>query len=293
MRFTLLLLALISTGVGATGKDHHNKNKHHHKHHHKDHKHDNKLDAVALNSPVKSGELRIQLDPPKKFKIESVLYFLADSTGKPLLKPNTWKTATLVSSGNKPVAQIPVNLNSPGRFKAHLKAVSKKHGNRVTKVSFEVIKENIVVVDPSEEGRKNLAGIDRDLNGVRDDVQVFINTKFPLDKYPSINQGLMQLSKSDQQELLSYPDRDKVHAAAEEGSKALECLTWIVGVDRVMSLIRVHESIFLNTEDRITTHLRNQKLLHGYSLPDEIVETKLDELGKFCSFVPQKEIFGQ
>jgi head-tail adaptor len=63
------------------------------------------------------------------------------------------------------------------------------------------------VPDPGEEGKKTLLGIDSDKDGVRDDVQIWINQQYS--KSSNINNALRQQAKYDQLKIKHHNDKEE------------------------------------------------------------------------------------
>lgn len=145
------------------------------------------------------------------------------------------------------------------------------------------------VPDPGEEGKKTVAGIDSDNDGVRDDIQIWINSSYPLHTYPSINQGLKQFSRSAQVALANYQDKQKSIQGNLDAKEAISCLAWIADIDLTTFLVREHQARFINTIGRIEADAIKSGHFHGQSRPDSIVNTPLDQRNKLCKFEAKKE----
>ncbi|TJZ70052.1 carbohydrate-binding protein [Chitiniphilus eburneus] len=77
--------------------------------------------------------------------------------------------------------------------------------------------------DPGAAGRKTLAGIDADQDGVRDDVQRFLAQE--VGQHPARFKYAMEMARITQLEILSASgnDREKVRALTNQWSLALDC----------------------------------------------------------------------
>ena len=250
----------------------------------------NNLIAVAVNSPVQGTQVKIELDPPKNYTIKEVEYVLHDEDGKPIVSPEKWNTISLSSSTPKPTVIITVD-QSPGDYKLHLRTIPKdgKSGKKNVMVPFTLAKV-VEVPDPGEEGKKTVAGIDSDNNGIRDDVQIWINSSYPISSYSSVNQALKQHSKGYQFALENYNDKQKVIEGIHNLSEATACLVWITDVNTASALVREHTSMMLNTVARMEADIIMSGHYHGQSRPDSITDLPLSQRNKLCKFEAKKEI---
>lgn len=248
----------------------------------------NNLTAVAVNSPVQGTQVKIELDPPKNYVIKEVEYVLHDETGKPISSPEKWNTASLSSSAPKPIVTITVN-QPPGDYKLHLRTVPKdgKPGNRNVMVPFTLAEG---VSDPGEEGKITLEGIDSDKDGIRDDIQIWINKNYPLDQRPNVHQALNQLAKSYQNVLLHTDEREKAMSYKIKNLEGITCLTWITGEPGVSRLLfKGLEAQVLNTSMRIKANLKVNSYMNGTTRPEQIKKTPINQRNKFCNFEASKE----
>jgi hypothetical protein len=247
----------------------------------------NNLKAEAVNSPVKGKELRVELTPPKNYFITGIEYVIYSEQGKPLSTPVTWKKGEVTNTGTKPVAIIKVAL-TPGKYKAHLKTNPEKgkNGVRSVKVSFE-ISEAKEVPHPGEDGKKTLLGIDTDNDGVRDDVQIWIDQKYPPSLKPNTNLAVRQLARYSQLELQFHADKEKVIPVHLKTLETLHCLMWVN--DKGISISKEIEGQMLNTRERIKAFIKVDSYFDGSNTPANIMNTKWDEMDKFCEFAAIKE----
>ncbi len=78
--------------------------------------------------------------------------------------------------------------------------------------------------DPGEEGKKTLAGIDSDKDGIRDDVQIAIYERYPSN--PEIRKILFDNAKNMQDKVIAGAegDRNKILKIKDRSRKAIACL---------------------------------------------------------------------
>ena len=117
---------------------------------------------------------------------------------------------------------------------------------------------NQVAVDPGEAGKKTIEGIDRDSDGVRDDLQVWIQTEF-----------------SDSREVqLAVREMAKVHPMSCELPLRTKCLEGLVGFDRALEIELQLMEKYVNTPER-------QKHFEAQSVQ---CETSLELQAAKCNF---------
>lgn len=239
----------------------------------------NNLDGVPVNSPVSGNELKIELTPPKNHSVKGVEYVLHSESGKPVSTPATWQKGKVEASNNKTIAVIPITL-SPGNYKVHIRTTSanKKGGHTSVMVPFEVteLKE---VPDPGEEGKKTLAGIDTDQDGVRDDVQIWINNKYPLNS--DLNKAMRQKAKYDGLLMQHHGEKEKALEYRVKSLEAFLCQTFFLqDTTKHLDLKREYQAELLNTAERIRAFLTVDSYRHGSSMP----RIPREERRKFCEF---------
>lgn len=114
----------------------------------------------------------------------------------------------------------------------------------------------------SAEDIKTLAGIDSDNDGVRDDIEILINTKY---HQPNHRNGLKQFVRYRQRAMLLANDREKSKA---ETIKALESLSCLIELGHVTAFDDAAEiqAEFYNTNIRMDAYRKTQQNLHGVKL---------------------------
>lgn len=135
--------------------------------------------------------------------------------------------------------------------------------------------------DPGEEGKKTLAGIDSDDDGVRDDVQRYIALTYPDSE--KTRAGLTQYAKSVQGALLDADDKELSMKHEEKISKADDCIEFMLGTDEYDQYIS-NEALpmILNTKERTMAYFKYDEQLGGevFSLTPE------DQLRFSCDIDP-------
>lgn len=116
---------------------------------------------------------------------------------------------------------------------------------------------------PGEAGKKTLLGIDSDNDGVRDDVEIWINDK--LSNQPSKDLRLARLelkeaARSQQTQTRLSNNKTKVMEAGTRASSAFACLRSLVGSDTTTEIINEIEALHMDTAER--TNEYNQANAH-------------------------------
>ncbi|MCM2350732.1 MAG: hypothetical protein NDI69_11985 [Bacteriovoracaceae bacterium] len=157
----------------------------------------------------------------------------------------------------------------------------------LTVVAKEKVTISRVVVDPGEAGMKTLEGIDVDQDGVRDDIQVWIDSEYPIETRPSTNRALKQYSKYMQLAIVNYLDVETSRNFKIKNLESFSCLSWVV--KNVTPIYKNHDSKFLNTKERIRAELKAESYFNGLSRPQSIKSIPLDQRNVFCEFEASKE----
>lgn len=124
---------------------------------------------------------------------------------------------------------------------------------------------NPEVADPGEEGNETILGTDSDSDGVRDDVQRWIN--FESRGNESIKLILRKLAINWQKNIRDVDDRAKSQELIVERSKIKVCLEGTVNDDdRSKHLLKFMEYIHFYTKDRFFVREKNQENFGGVSV---------------------------
>ena len=104
--------------------------------------------------------------------------------------------------------------------------------------------------DPGEAGKATLAGIDSDGDGIRDDVQRYVELTYSGDENVNIRKALRQDAEGFQLELLASSNKEEsvrlLHARERDGN----CLAGVMGVDASSDAESALQAQILNTEMR-------------------------------------------
>ena len=228
------------------------------------------VEVRVVNSPVSGNEAIFEIETPLVNEISKITYQLkakketrprnADFVIKDANKIELKVSTIYLKEGEY---QIKFNLyKKKGKKEEQLFGKDQKHW-----LSF-VVKKEIVVVDPGEEGKKTLLGIDVDNNGVRDDVQIWINKNFDDDLF--FNESLMSLARAYQYEFMNVDNIELSKAMTHKKMDAYKCALFRgkqSGLTKVSQILAELKKQFLNTKDRIQTSMKVSNNFHG-----EIVE---------------------
>jgi hypothetical protein len=242
--------------------------------------------VTPINSPVKGSTAKFRINLPQGFKVESIKVKIISVKDLKMDQGQTM-TAELVENSE---LHIPVSSLPPGFYRLHIslkdKSTKKDHAFKTHFHDFVrfVIDDSLQVPIPDKKkNNSTLGGIDSDNDGIRDDIQRYINENFS--NRPSTRLALRQLAMSQQNKLLNITDRESALYHAGVLAEALTCLAWIDSKN--IKLSRDLEALYKNTEMRIKASLRHDQLFHGGGLPESIHafdRTGSSDSSVFCSF---------
>lgn len=244
------------------------------------------IEVTSINSPVKGEVAKFLIKVPSGFEIDSARYRIKNSTHI-IDKSNKHDPIVLTKQGLDYIAQIEVNKLPPGQYQFFLKVKDKKtkreHDckNKTLKdyINF-VIDESMEVAIPNEkENNKTLEGIDQDDDGIRDDIQRWING---LSETYEVKQALKQAARGLQ---LSIVNSDKGKEVALQSLDYFEAgLLCFWGYKGFLGSNQIDDSMkknYLNTLERTKSYLQTNHYAHGRttSMPNSKNEYLL-----FCQF---------
>lgn len=235
-----------------------------------------KLVATPINSPVKETYLKVRLQG-------------FDSISEVLFKPKSGGSEVsglVVKEGNTFIGKFKGSYLKPGRYEYRVKirtASGKSQQDEAASVAFInfEIDSSLGVADPGEEGKKTLGGIDSDSDGVRDDIQRWINEEY-LGK-ESTKKALKQMVVSMNKSLESSNDKSLSNQHSHDIGYAIGCLAWIDrnNFNEIESRIRKN---FYNTSLRIKTKMEVDSNFHGQGVGPREKELKTANWNSLCEF---------
>lgn len=257
-----------------------------------------RIEVSPLNSPVKSDNAIFKLNIPEGMTADRASYRVEIVQSSPNLKSNipSGQTEIQLKSGPKGMtASIPVGEIAPGKFVAHFKVKpSKEWWTRVKEflkitdtksdsgelhgqASFE-IDASLEVPDPGKAGKLTLEGIDSDQDGVRDDVQRWINTAFS--ESEKTRSALKQYAKHKQSEFINVANRERSITISRRLLDTANCLQYVFQGLGYYEILKKLIAKMANTEARMKADNKADANFHGqvYRLPER------EEFKSFCDF---------
>lgn len=123
--------------------------------------------------------------------------------------------------------------------------------------------------DPGENGLKTILGIDSNVNGIRDDVEVWINNKTTNtqnnDLY-NVRMSLRQIAKSLQSAIKSKDIKNEAQRYMLDSISGKRCLEEITNDKKILELADDLNIEIFNTEPRFFAYARAHGTLNGLSL---------------------------
>lgn len=250
---------------------------------------------IPLNAPVKESFAKFLLKTPASFDIQQISYRIHNSTDL-IEKNKNYSIAKLVVGPKGKELHIPMSNYNNGFYKLYVKVKTKKNGdkehhyssayNNHVKISYD--KPLGVVHVPNQKiNDSTLLGIDSDNDGVRDDVQIWMNETYNPTAYPSTNNALKQISRHYQLALANYLNQEVAVQYYLKALEGLECIMWVKHSG--YQSYKEFKSKYLNTPERIKAFRKVDSYRDGASRPDNISQTNTTERHLFCEFVSTKE----
>ncbi len=163
-----------------------------------------------------------------------------------------------------------VNTNKVGKYILTYK-VTDESGNQVEKtreVRVVAASEKVIKLppDPGEAGKKTLAGIDSNNNGIRDDVEIAIYNRYP--DYYEMRKTLEQSARSTQASILAGASGSVVEleAAGKQSSRSADCFVGFISTSLNMDytpLAIFIENTVVNTEERAKAYIKDSAYWSG------------------------------
>ncbi|MFP5492487.1 MAG: hypothetical protein ACLGG0_13365 [Bacteriovoracia bacterium] len=253
-----------------------------------------KMKVIPLNSPVSEAAIIFKLEPPKGLAFVDVNARIKNQIKPPFRE--RIKDYPVEKSGDQILLKLPTRDYPVDKYEI---LVYTKNDNRKIwefwkktpplafgKAHFEVKTQQIIVdgdpqpPHPGEAGKETLLGIDSDNDGVRDDIEIWINERFA--EQPSLLKGLKQNARalSDRMKNASNPPASIL--TTHKILRASACLKWIAGLDKGIEIRKELEFEFLNTKERIQAHMQAMKNFHGESGPEDMRMVNASERKIFC-----------
>lgn len=238
------------------------------------------FEVIPLNSPVKGNIARFLLKTPQNYVIEEVR-FKIKNTLDVFAKEKNYSILKLVNGTQGKELHLDVSKYSDGFYRLFLrvKNKTKKNGKwdygendykSVHKdfISFVIERPNQVPMPDPAENNSTLRGIDSDNDGVRDDVQIWIESRAQSE---DIKLAVKQYARSLRNRYLVIGDKEKTIALNHEALRSQQCLgdklmaTGMTGGDVIKNLAEV-VAFHKNTKERIKASFLIDEYFHGQSM---------------------------
>jgi hypothetical protein len=202
-----------------------------------------KLEAQVINSPVKETYLKVKIDGIDSL---SSVYFKPKNGGQEV-------TGQVDQENGQNIAKFKTSELKPGQYEYRIKVRSQAGNSNESKdasVEFIVfsIDPSLEVSDPGEEGRKTLLGIDSDNDGLRDDIQRYLNEKYA--DSPNIRLALEQYAKTYKDVFSTLENKKANIEATNKTLDAIDCLFGIINSDQVSITRKEVKRRITNTQER-------------------------------------------
>jgi len=244
------------------------------------------VEMTAINSPVKESTLKISIQAPEGFQPSSAKYLIKDAISL-VDKSKKDTPLEITQSGSAFTASINVNHLSPGQYRLYLKIKDKKSGSekeiKNTKRSVVkdylnfVIDSSLEVKDPGAEGKKTLLGIDSDNDGIRDDLQRFINTR----TQGEVQLAYKQYARTIQLRMMNHESKELSNFYNHRMSNSIVCIQALGDEGYLLTEL---QSQLANTEQRVKARLNNMRHFHGEGTSEEVANTPIEQKSIFCEF---------
>ncbi len=186
-----------------------------------------------------------------------------------------------LSNGESIFSTVPVinyTVTSPGDLSISVVTTDNDHGQSSATASFTGIDASNLPPDPGEQGKRTLAGVDSNDNGVRDDVERFIAS---ISEPTPILESLNEFARITQRKITEYENREQTIQNTFDEISYDYCLRSQLSDEKVAEYKR---AIFIeqhNTKERILAWARGQRHFAGQVVFSETDESRFSE---FCNY---------
>lgn len=235
------------------------------------------FEVISLNSPIKGKIARFALKLPNDFEVDQVKYKVQNASH--LLDQKEYVEAKLV---NGKELYIRLEDPTPGFYRLYLKVRNKNNNEEyqyqtayLDYFRFMVAEKPFDVPMPDRAKNKaTIAGVDTDRNGIRDDIQIWINEEFK--DRPTVKLAMEQLARDRTLQLLTTSNIEESRRVTTKALDSGICLYSVVGIDRKEKLFQELEERLVNTKDRIHASIQASANFSGsgYELAGDKEEKK-------------------
>lgn len=246
------------------------------------------FDVEPLNSPVKTSIAKFLLKLPPDFSIDEVTYKVRNAS-RIFETVSDYRKINLVDGPLGKELQINVSKLAPGFYQLFVKIKDRSHKEHQYKNKYKdhamfTVDESLEVPMPNEKiNDKTIAGIDSDGDGIRDDIQRWINEEFSTQ--PKTKMAMKQVAMGIQAQLLNTSNSEQSIITTNKFLNDLSCLSYTVGLDQKIRLSKDLISKTLNTKDR---HYAKIKASANFSGQSWVLPKTPEEEKSLCSFNPDQ-----
>gem|GEM_PF-990322 len=230
------------------------------------------FDVIPLNSPVKESVARFLIKTPDRFAIDEVAYQVKNS-GRIFERPRAYQKITLINGAEGKELRINVSKLPPGFYQILVKIKDRSRKEHHFKTKYKdhamfVIDSSLQVPMPDPiKNNATLLGIDSDNDGIRDDVQRWINENLSNETL-ELKLAFKQYAIFVQKRIENSANKVNSIIASHEQVKSTNCAIR-VGQSLNISLKTIQENtekidfMYLNTEQRIKASINASANFHG------------------------------
>jgi hypothetical protein len=243
------------------------------------------FDVIPLNSPVKESTAKFLIKVPQNFDIDEISYTVRN-VRQIFEKVKPYQKIELAKGTEGKELRINISKLPPGFYQLYVKVKDRKFKEHFYKNKYK--DHAMFVIDsllqvPMPDPKKNdatVAGIDSDNDGIRDDIQRWINEAYS--SRPNVKMAMRQIATGRQLDLLAVDNKEQSIIAGKKMLDSNHCLYSIVGLDDGAKLIKELDTKLLNTKDRLYAETKANSNFSGqsYQLPE------IEEEKSLCSFNP-------
>lgn len=242
------------------------------------------FDVIPLNSPVKVSTAKFLLQVPNGFDIDEVRFRVRNAS-RLFEKDQPHQKINLIDGPQGKELHISVSKLPPGFYQLFIKVRDRKNKEHEFKTKFKdhamfVVDSSLQVPMPNSKlNDKTIAGVDSDGDGIRDDIQRWINEEFSAQ--PKTKMAVKQFAMGMQLDLISATDKEQSLIAGRKMLSDLDCLIYTSGIDQAIKIERDLKSIFLNTKERHYAEIKSNANFSGQNSSLPVAE---EDQKATCSF---------
>jgi hypothetical protein len=230
------------------------------------------FDIIPLNSPVKESTAKFLLKVPNGFDIDEVKYKVKNAFHS-FAKDKPHQKINLINGPQGTELHVSVSKLPPGFYQLYVKVKDRKNKEHEFKTKYKdhamfVIDQTLEVKMPdSKINNATLLGVDSDNDGIRDDVQRWINENFS-NKPIVLKLAFKQYAIAMQSSLPTSNNKTLSIQTSHATLKSQGCLyevgdeTGIPGREQEEIRKKI-KLMYLNTKERIEAELKADENFHG------------------------------